>query len=386
MNLGGIYLAERGLLPESAAMYGIEIDPVPQRKLCIERLGEKCVPLWSLAQEVLWFPVYNASGATVSWIARPLPTLESGPKFVTPVDGTGPPFIPKPVYAVKDKPATPLIITEGPLKAAVCTQAGFAAIGLNGVWSAAEKNVELKLRLRQDLRDFDWRGRKVYICFDADATTNPDVRHAAIRLFILLSESGAEVFQLTSWDLEQGKGIDDYLVAASKEDSTKPSEILTMLVDDASLFIDTIQPTKPELDCVVSELIKIDLPKIYQSQLSKELAQRLNVRVDDLRQVTRSKDEGSAHTVSFESEVEPWPEPVSGALLLDALEHIIAEHIIMEAEARVLVALWILLTYLESEVETLPILSITSPTKRCGKTRLMAILIGWCPGRCPPPM
>src|SRR4029077_16560752 len=133
---------------------------------------------------------------------------------------------------------------------------------------------------RQDLRDFDWRGRKVYICFDADATTNPDVRHAAIRLFILLSESGAEVFQLTSWDLEQGKGIDDYLVAASKEDSTKPSEILTMLVDDASLFIDTIQPTKPELDCVVSELIKIDLPKIYQSQLSKELAQRLNVRVD----------------------------------------------------------------------------------------------------------
>jgi hypothetical protein len=34
----------------------------------------------------------------------------------------------------------PIILTEGPIKALVCVQAGFDAIGINGVWGAGLKN------------------------------------------------------------------------------------------------------------------------------------------------------------------------------------------------------------------------------------------------------
>ena len=44
-----------------------------------------------------------------------------------------------------------------------------------------------------------------------------------------------------------------------------------------------------------------------------------------------------------------------------------------EAQA-VAVALWVFLTYVETHVDVLPILAITSPEKRCGKTTLLSIV------------
>jgi hypothetical protein len=104
-------------------------------------------------------------GSTVSWIARPLPTLQGQPKFLTPIGGSGPPFIPKSVY--NSKKGSPIIITEGPAKALVLAQAGFPAIGLNGVWCAQEGSD--RLILRRELRELELHGRKLYMAFDADA-------------------------------------------------------------------------------------------------------------------------------------------------------------------------------------------------------------------------
>jgi putative DNA primase/helicase len=44
-----------------------------------------------------------------------------------------------------------------------------------------------------------------------------------------------------------------------------------------------------------------------------------------------------------------------------------------DAEA-IAVALWVLLTFLDAHVDVLPILAVTSPQKRCGKTTLLTIL------------
>jgi uncharacterized protein DUF3854 len=91
-------------------------------------------------------------------------------------------------------------------------------IGLCGVFGAHETTPEGKLVLRKELIEMGVRGRKVYLCFDADAALNPDVRRAEIRLWFMLRAGGAEVFRLTSWDESQGKGIDDFLVKATRED------------------------------------------------------------------------------------------------------------------------------------------------------------------------
>src|SRR5262249_11159588 len=111
-SLGERYLLDRGVKLEYARANGVLIEAHPSKETVQERLGQNCVPLWKLAQEVIWFrgPI---------WIARPLPTLDEKPKFLTPVGNDGEPYIP-----VLDKANGPLLVTEGPVKALVLTQAG----------------------------------------------------------------------------------------------------------------------------------------------------------------------------------------------------------------------------------------------------------------------
>lgn len=71
---------------------------------------------------------------------------------------------------------------------------------------------------------------------------------------------------------------------------------------------------------------------------------------------------------------DPWPEPVDGAMLLDALEALARRYVAMPPEAATAVALWIAHTYAEAAADHSPILAITSPTRRCGKTRLLDVL------------
>jgi uncharacterized protein DUF3854 len=206
IQLGEEYLLERGIASETVAAYGIEIDGTIERSRVVDRLG---MEISHRTQAIIWFPIRDAEGDNGSWIARPLPTIEGKAKFLCRKSDGAPLYIAPSVYAVRDKAEVPLIITEGSAKALACVQAGFHAIGVNGVWCAGETDDEDKWHLRQELREgFELRSRKVYICFDADAATKPEVRHAQIRLFFLFHCAGAEVYQLTSWDICEGKGID----------------------------------------------------------------------------------------------------------------------------------------------------------------------------------
>jgi hypothetical protein len=245
-------------------------------------------PLSKIAKEIIWFPVQDTKGKTIYWTARILPTPEKGPKFLRQIGGNAAPFIPKGVYDSRTKPTTPLIITEGPAKALVCVQAGFAAIGLNGVWCAASKRDKGKLVLCPELSEFELRGRKIYICFDADAASNPDVRQASIRLFLLLYAAGAEVYQLTNWPINHGKGIDDYLVSELEKDALRQSpDVLSQVIREATPFLDTITKTGVDTDAVQSELAKVQLPALCRDQLCRDLAKQLDVRVELLRSVGR---------------------------------------------------------------------------------------------------
>jgi hypothetical protein len=216
--LGEQYLVARGLPLDVAQVNGIEIDLHPQRIKIEERLGVGCVPLWTFASEILWFPIYNKENKRVSWIGRGLPTVGDNPKFVSPTKKsgfpTGIPYIPKRVWrdiGKSSKPITSIVLTEGPVRALILVEAGVFAIGLNGIFGAHETTSDGKLVLRKELLDLGVRGRTTYLALDADASSNPEVRKAEIRLWFLLRAAGAEVFRLTSWDESEGKGIDDYL-------------------------------------------------------------------------------------------------------------------------------------------------------------------------------
>lgn len=111
-----------------------------------------------------------------------------------------------------DKPEMPIIITEGELKAACATKHGLPTIGLGGVWCFMSKRAGVSL-----LPVFDQlklAGRVVYICYDSDAVTNPDVVAAELRLAAMLTTLGAIVMiARIPAEGDAKMGVDDYIVA-----------------------------------------------------------------------------------------------------------------------------------------------------------------------------
>ena len=65
---------------------------------------------------------------------------------------------------------------------------------------------------------------------------------------------------------------------------------------------------------------------------------------------------------------DPWPEPVDGAALLDELAHTYRRFISLPEGGAEALALWIVFTYALEAFDVAPILALSSPLKRCGKT------------------
>lgn len=109
----------------------------------------------------------------------------------------------------------PLIITEGELKAAAATLAGFPTIGLGGVWNFRRANEGVFFL--PELEKINWKQRETFICFDSDYTTKPQVCGAINRLCDELFERGAlvKVLLLPALDEHNKTGLDDYFLEKS---------------------------------------------------------------------------------------------------------------------------------------------------------------------------
>ena len=111
-------------------------------------------------------------------------------------------------------PSCPLWITEGMKKSDSLASLGYAVVGLTGVWNWRRED-----RTLAEWEDIPLHGRTVIVCFDADALTNPQVRHAMNRLVAWLrKKTGAagKVYYLPVPDKvgeTPVKGVDDYLSA-----------------------------------------------------------------------------------------------------------------------------------------------------------------------------
>jgi len=113
----------------------------------------------------------------------------------------------------KDDAKSDLFVTESPAKAEAGSQRGYNAVGLVSVtcWRGLFDKFSLK-------------DRRVYIVFDSDAVTNPDVCRQENALARWLTDKGALVFivRLPHVDLEAAKtGWDDYLRLEGKDEFQK---------------------------------------------------------------------------------------------------------------------------------------------------------------------
>jgi hypothetical protein len=116
-------------------------------------------------------------------------------------------------YARTDRQET-VIITEGALKANIC--ADLLSVCMIGFVAAGTFPFSIGWNLRRDLPGI----RKLAIAYDADWRTNQKVRHHLSRLTESLSAAGYDARRL-EWPLEQGKGLDDYLINGGLHELTR---------------------------------------------------------------------------------------------------------------------------------------------------------------------
>jgi putative DNA primase/helicase len=108
-------------------------------------------------------------------------------------------------------PTVELWITEGTKKADALLSNGLVTAALAGVFNWRSRHGTLG-----DWEDVQLRGRSVVICFDSDATSNPNVLRAMIRFGRWLKSKGAKPRYCITPASVHGvstKGVDDYLAA-----------------------------------------------------------------------------------------------------------------------------------------------------------------------------
>lgn len=101
---------------------------------------------------------------------------------------------------------------------------------------------------------------------------------------------------------------------------------------------------------------------------------------------TRSEKESRRADDSDDPEhwaVEPWGEPVDGAALLTDIAKLIERYMVLPAHAAQAIALWVMHAWAVEAFGISPILAVISPTKRCGKSTLLTILLYLTPRSSP---
>jgi hypothetical protein len=222
--------------------YGSVMRPTAGNSDPRDMLKRLRIPGWARHDNArypgLLIPLFRATGECISWQYRPDnspkdPKTGKPRKYASPV---GRPNVidvhPFSRDAIIDL-TVPLWICEGVKKADSLTSREQCAIALTGVW-----NWRTGLATLGDWEDIPLKGRKVYICFDADILTNVQVRRAAKRFGLWLRSKGAKPVYVWPPELdgEQHKGVDDFFAAGGD---------LDLLLDTAS---DSLPPAAVRAD------------------------------------------------------------------------------------------------------------------------------------------
>ena len=147
---------------------------------------------------------------------------------------------------------------------------------------------------------------------------------------------------------------------------------------DEALEAAGIKPTEPKAhlnESLIATLLKLD--ELAYQQKKKGVAQELGIPVAALDKIVRQRraqaDGKQAELPHWK--VEPWDSVVLGAALLDDIVGTFEHYIVLPRCAADALALWVLHAWTMNAGDTSPFLVLVSPTKRCGKTSVLIILL-----------
>lgn len=163
----------------------------------------------------LLVPVWGVTKQVVTHQLRPdQPRKKKGKplKYETPAGSRMALDVPPPAFAYLGDPTRPLLITEGARKADAAVSFGLCCVAVLGVWNFRGTNEHGGKVALGDWDSVAVNGRDVYIAFDSDVTTKPEVQDALRRLKVFVESRGARVrvIDLPPGPGGQKTGLDDY--------------------------------------------------------------------------------------------------------------------------------------------------------------------------------
>jgi hypothetical protein len=225
-------------------------------------------------RKLIEFPYYDKGKLSSYCVYKTVPTLEDSNgkklKYLIPKDKEAIPYILPEVWEVKDKVTKPLWITEGCKKALKLSQHSRFPISITGVWS-------FKTSV---WNEFKWKGRTVYLGFDSDYQTNPNVRMALYELAFKLYSKGA-ILKIATWSRSEGKGIDDFLRVQEN-----PEKSLDDIEENATGLMDFILPEHHKE--IVRAVTLTKLSGSSKESAYKQISEKLQITVDQLKKDVNS--------------------------------------------------------------------------------------------------
>lgn len=373
------------------------------RSLVPTELGRLLGPkIAARVQHAYLIPYPEADGFYRVKLFPPIPDKDGHTVRYYQPAGTAPRlYLPPRAQAALADPSVPLLITEGEKKALKADQEGFASAALGGLWSWL-----LDGQPFPDLDRVDWCEREALVVPDSDVWLRPDLLQAIYAFGKELESRGAKValVKLPAGSGNGKVGLDDFLCANSTdalkklqrlplkhpvfartaewwrgwrkkkaEEAVPAGDPVALLAQGETVRV--LHPAQEVADGALWYGVPVGrwlvlITSEREAYNASALPRRLSPRHMELTTSTVTREVALA-----------WLGGASGSVAqaLDTLAGFFARYLVLrERDTALLLAAWSLGTWCYRTVRVFPYLSIRSPEKRCGKTRLLSLLARVC--------
>lgn len=294
--------------------------------------------------------------------------------------------------------SVPVVIVEAEKSALAITalaqrnQRRLLVIATGGCWGwRGQVGIESdaagqRVPVKGTLPDFDlieWRGRDTTICFDANASDNPQVRAARRALAQELAARGAKVRIAEIPPLGGVNGPDDLIGQAGDSafvsllDAARSAADLAASDAEAAIAALESDPGACDLSVPIKPLASI--PDLAQAEmLAGRLARAVKVNKATILgtlKAERKMAEGAQRSAAEHARSERLLRlPIAPADLIADLERFFSERAYLPPHAATVLAMWAMNTWAFDIFDTTPYLLLDSPVPQCGKTTVLRLL------------
>lgn len=377
------------------AEYGIKLDSVPGADL-----------------SGIWFPYVNPlTGHRVTGrVRRDYPEIEiddkgqehERDKYLSPYGDTRLLYYPPGASEMLNDIRAPVVFVEAEKSVLALTPWAqrqgrrLLAVGTGGCWGwRGQTGIEADCNGHRELQkgplpDFDffeWQGREAILVFDSNATTNPNVQAAREALAKELQSRGARVRIAGVPALPGLNGPDDLIAERGDEalqkvlaEAREPGVVANVLwaagfqsltaastPDERGAVLRKLTKAAGGEDAVTRALVRGQAVKLLSAIGEKSPARLVDAALPETPSWENSLKKPPA------ADHKPWPDVVDGSALLGELVNFIRRFVVMTEGQATVWALWVAHTHALDAAEQTPYLSITSPEKRSGKTRVLEV-------------